>query len=192
MEMHKDLPIIFFKDFDSWLEWLEKNFSDTKGIWIKFAKKASNIPSITYEEAREGALMYGWIDGLKNALDENYYTLRFTPRRPKGVWSKINCKIVENLIKEGKMKPSGLREVENARKDGRWDAAYESQSKITVPEDFEKALNKKPKAKAFFLTINSTNRYAFLYRIHTAKKPETRAARIERFVSMLENGEVFY
>jgi uncharacterized protein YdeI (YjbR/CyaY-like superfamily) len=193
MEIQKaELPLIPFETFEAWLEWLEINHSISNGLWIKFAKKASGIPSITYEQAREGALMYGWIDGQKGSVDDNFYKLRFTPRRSKSIWSKINCGIVEALIAEGKMKPSGLKEVESAKADGRYEAAYESQSKITVPEDFQKALDSNPKAKEFLNTVNSVNRYAFLYRIHTAKKPETRAARIAKFIEMLKNGEVFY
>ena len=192
MEYHKDLQLLFFPTFELWLEWLEENHSQPQGIWLKFAKKASGIQSITYEEAREGALMYGWIDGLKNGLDETYYTLRFTPRLPKGVWSKINREIALGLIRDGKMKPAGLRQVEAAQKDGRFEAAYDSQSTIHVPDDFKLALEKSPAAAEFFATLKGSNRYAFLYRIQTAKKPETRASRIEKFIEMLESGDTFY
>lgn len=192
METHKDLPLLYFASYQEWLDWLAANHDKYDAVWIKFAKKASGVPSITYEEAREGALIYGWIDGVKNALDEKFYTLRFTPRRKKSIWSKINREIVEDLIKKGKMKASGLEEVEKAKSDGRWDAAYDSPSNIQVPEDFQKALDAHPKAKEFFGTVNKTNRYAFLYRIHTAKRKETRGERIQKFIQMLEGGEVFY
>lgn len=192
MEQHENLPIKLFKDFDSWIAWLEKHHEKESGIWVKFAKKSSGVQSITYEEAREGAIMYGWIDGLKHGLDETYYTLRITKRRPKGNWSKINREIAEELIKNGRMQSAGMREVDAAKNDGRWEKVYDSQSKITIPEDFQKLLNKNPKAKEFFSTLNSANRYAFLYRIQTAKKPETRKARIEKFIEMLNHGEAFH
>lgn len=124
MKKYKDLPLFFFEDQQSWLDWLEKNGSKEDAVWLAFAKKAAKIPSITYEEAREGAIMYGWIDGLKNAYDEQFYVLRFTPRRTKSRWSKINRAIAEDLIKHGKMMPSGQEAVDAAKEDGRWEAAY--------------------------------------------------------------------
>lgn len=192
MKKYKDLVLLVLKDQQGWLEWLEEHHAQQEGVWLAFAKKSANIPSITYGEAREGAIMYGWIDGLKNAYDEQYYVLRFTARRPKSKWSKINRTIAEGLIKSKKMKASGQKEVDAAKKDGRWEAAYASQSHITVPEDFQRALNKSPKAKKLFGTISSANRYAILYRLHDAKKPETRQRLIEKFVGMLEKGEVFH
>lgn len=190
--MHKDIEVLTFQNQKGWLDWLAKNFGQEEAVWLKFAKKAAGIPSITYVEAREAAIMYGWIDGLKNTYDENFYVLRFTARRAKSKWSKINRGIAENLMKTGRMKLHGQKEVDAAKKDGRWKAAYASQSTITVPKDFQEMLNKHPKAKKFFTTVSSTNRYAMLYRIHDAKKPETRKRRIEQFVEMLEKGEVLY
>lgn len=192
MEMHKDLPVLTFGDQKECLDWLKKHHAQKDGVWFKFGKKASDLVTVTYAEAREAAIMYGWIDGLKNAYDEDSYVLRFTARRPKSKWSKINRGIAEGLIKSGKMKPSGQKEVDAAKKDGRWKAAYASQSQMPVPKDFQTALNKKPKAKKFFATVSSANRYAILYRLHDAKKPETRQKRIQQFVEMLDKGEVLY
>lgn len=192
MELHKGLPLLYFKDQAVWLTWLEKNHTTTDGIWVKFAKKNSGIPSMTYAEARDGGLMYGWIDGLKNGIDERYYALRFLPRRPKSIWSKINCDIAEALINNGQMKPAGLAQVKAAKADGRWDAAYEPQSKMTVPEDLQKAFDKNPGAEDFYKAINKSNQYAFLFRIHTAKRPETRARHIEKTITMLLEGKTYH
>ena len=157
-------------------------------MWLKIAKKNSGIASVDYQQAVEVALCYGWIDGLVRRFDDDFYVQRFTPRRAKSKWSKINRGKVEELIKAGKMKPAGLAEVERAKADGRWDAAYDSPSTIEVPDDLVRALKKKPKARKSFETLNRTNRYAILYQIHDAKKPETRARRIRRFVEMLDEG----
>lgn len=192
MEIYKSHHILPFATQQEWLDWLEEHHNSAKGLWVKFAKKASGIPSITYEEAREAAIMYGWIDGLKNGIDENYYTLRFMPRLPKSGWSKINTDIAEQLINDGKMRPAGLEQVEKARADGRWEAAYHSQSTMEVPDDLREALQKNPAAEEFFATISKSNRYAILYRLHTAKKAETRAARLEKCIDMLNAGEVFH
>lgn len=192
IETFKDLPLLIMSSQQEWFDWLDKNHDKVPAVWVMFAKKNSGEQTITYEETREGALMYGWIDGLANGFDDKFHVQRWTPRRPKGVWSKINRGIAEELIKQGKMKPSGLKEVEAAKQDGRWDAAYEGQATITVPEDFQRALDANKRAREFFATINKTNRYAFLWRIHTAKRPETRAKRIEKFIGMLERGEVFH
>jgi uncharacterized protein YdeI (YjbR/CyaY-like superfamily) len=191
-EMHKDLPVILATSFDNWVAWLKANGHKENGVWVKLSKKGSGVQSVTYEEAREGAIMYGWIDGLINAYDEKVYVTRFTPRRPKGLWSKINRTIAEQLIKEGRMTPTGLATVEAAQADGRWEAAYDSPSAIKIPKDFEVALGYSPKAQAFFESVSKTNRYAILYRIHTAHKPETRAVRIAGIIKMLEAGEVFH
>jgi uncharacterized protein YdeI (YjbR/CyaY-like superfamily) len=192
METHKDLPLFFFKNQAEWLKWLEKNYETPNGIWIKFAKKHTNITSLTYTEARDGALMYGWIDGLKNRLDDTYFALRFLPRRPKSTWSKINCEIAENLIASGAMKPSGLKEVEIAKADGRWDNAYASQSTIEIPNDLQIALDQNPKAYTAFQSLNKSNRYAFLYRIHMAKRAETRARHIQKTIDMLLSGKSYH
>ena len=147
---------------------------------------------MSHDEALEIALCYGWIDGQANPHDADYWLQRFTPRRPRSRWSKINKDKVAELIASGQMKPAGLREVERARSDGRWDAAYEGQRNAAVPEDLQEALNKSAKARKFFDTLNSQNRYAILYRIHEAKRPETRAARIKKFVAMLSQHEKLY
>jgi uncharacterized protein YdeI (YjbR/CyaY-like superfamily) len=187
-----ELPTLPFESKKKWADWLAKQHDKSAGVWLKLAKKATGIPSVTYAEALDVALCYGWIDGQKGSFDDQYFLQKFTPRRPKSIWSKINVEKVERLIASGEMKPSGLKAVEAAKQDGRWSAAYESQKVVSIPEDFQSALEKNKKAKAFFATLNSTNRYAFLFRIHTAKKAETRAKRIRQFVEMLEKGETFH
>jgi uncharacterized protein YdeI (YjbR/CyaY-like superfamily) len=187
-----DLPIIAFESADAWEEWLEEHHAAAQGVWLKFAKKASGKPSVTYVEAVNAALCFGWIDGQAKGFDADYSLQRFTPRRPKSAWSQINRGRADTLIAQGKMRAAGLREVERARADGRWDAAYASPSRIEVPEDFQAALDANPAAAEFFATLTGTNRYAFLYRITTAKKPETRQKRIEQFIAMLAAGEKLY
>ncbi len=184
-----DLPILPFKDPKDWAVWLDKNHAKSSGIWLKLAKKASGIKSVTYDEAIEVALCYGWIDGQKKSYDETAWLQKFTPRGPKSIWSKINTEKAQRLIENGQMKPAGLKAIESAKQDGRWDAAYAPQSKAAVPDDLQAELDRNAKAKAFFTTLDSVNRYAILHRIHTAKKAETRAKRIEKFVRMLENKE---
>jgi uncharacterized protein YdeI (YjbR/CyaY-like superfamily) len=176
----------------AWADWLETQSADSMGVWLKLAKAGSGVQSVTYAEALEVALCYGWIDGQKKALDERFWLQKFTPRRTKSIWSKINREKAEALIGSGRMKPSGLKEIERARQDGRWQAAYDSQSNASIPEDFQAELDKNPAAQAFFLTLNSVNRYAILFRLQTAKKAETRARRIREFVGMLERGEKLY
>lgn len=187
-----ELPTLTFTSQSKWADWLARHHDDSAGVWLKIAKKDSGISSVTITEALDIALCYGWIDGQRLAFDENYYLQKYTPRRPKSIWSKINVENVERLIASGQMKPAGLRVVEAAKADGRWAQAYESQSTISVPADFQAALNKNKKAKAFFETLNSSNRYAFLFRIQTAKKAETREKRIKQFVEMLERNEKFH
>ena len=187
-----DLPTLPFATKNKWAEWLARQHDKSVGIWLKLAKKDSGIASVTYEEALEVALCYGWIDGQKKGFDDKYWLQKFTPRGPKSIWSKINTVKAEKLIASGEMKPAGLKAIELAKEDGRWDAAYESQKNILVPDDFQAALNQNKKAKAFFATLNSVNRYAILFRIHHAKKAETRARRIQQFVEMLERGEKLY
>lgn len=189
MEISKELPIIGFATLQDWEAWLAEHYADPTGIWLKIAKKATGTQSISYAEALEGALCYGWIDGQKAAFDEHYWLQKFTPRRPKSVWSKINRDKANALIEAGRMQPSGLRQVELAQVDGRWDAAYAGQSGATVPDDLQEALDNNPLARDFFLTLNSVNRYAIIFRIQTAKKAETRAAKIQKFVEMLAKGE---
>jgi uncharacterized protein YdeI (YjbR/CyaY-like superfamily) len=188
----EDFQTLTFTTQAKFRAWLDKNHSKTPGVWIKFAKKASGIKSVNYQEALEVALCYGWIDGLVRRFDDDYYVQRFTPRRAKSKWSKINRDKADALIDAGKMKPAGLAEVERAKADGRWDAAYDSPGNITVPDDLAKAFRKNPKARKFFETLNSTNRYAVLYRVHDAKKPETRARRIDQFIEMLNEGRKPY
>jgi uncharacterized protein YdeI (YjbR/CyaY-like superfamily) len=184
-----EFPIKPFPSKTKWAEWLAKQHDKSAGVWLKLAKKDSGIPSVTYEEALDVALCYGWIDGQKKSLDHRYWLQKFTPRGSKSIWSKINTEKAERLIAAGEMKPAALKAVEAARQDGRWDAAYASQKNITIPEDFQAALDKNKKAKTFFATLNSANRYAILFRIRTAKKAETRAKRIQQFIQMLERGE---
>lgn len=184
-----DLPIILFAKQSDWQKWLKENHTTSRGLWVRFAKKNSGIESASYAEALDVALCYGWIDGQKKSYDETTWLQKFTPRGAKSVWSKINRGKAEELIKAGKMKAAGLKTIESARLDGRWEAAYDSQSKATVPDDFQVALDQSPKAKAFFITLNSANRYAILFRIQTAKKAETRARRIQQFIEMLEKNQ---
>lgn len=184
-----DLPTLPFANKKKWADWLAKQHDKSTGVWLKLAKKNTGIPSITYEEALDVALCYGWIDGQKGSFDEQYWLQKFTPRGPKSIWSKVNTEKVERLIASGDMKPPGLKAIELAKQDGRWDAAYASQKNISIPEDFQAALDKNKKAKEFFATLKSSERYSFLFRIHTAKKAETRAKRIQQFVEMLEKGE---
>ncbi len=191
-EMKKDLPIIPFASFQEWEAWLNENHTSAPGLWVKLAKKKSGIPSLTYAEAVDGGLIYGWIDSQKASYDEDYWLQRFTPRRPKSKWSQNNRERIEELIAEGRMEPAGLREVEAAKEDGRWDAAYAPQSTAELPEDFQKKLDEHPRARAFWDSLNSANRYAILYQIQDAKRPETRTRRIDKFVSMLEEGKKLY
>jgi uncharacterized protein YdeI (YjbR/CyaY-like superfamily) len=172
--------------------WLHEHGSSETELWIKFAKKGSGIKSINYAEALDIALCHGWIDGLTRSVDEAYYSQRWTPRRPKSKWSKRNCGKVEELIAAGKMLPAGLAEIEKAKADGRWEAAYAGPATIEVPDDLTEALKANPKAAEFFKTLNSQNRYAVLLRIHDAKRPETRQRRIAQFVDMLAEGRKLY
>lgn len=189
MELFKGLPVLHFLSQKGWHAWLEDNHSQLQGVWLKHAKKSSGKGSVSYQEALEEALCYGWIDSQKQTYDSDYYLQKFTPRGPKSVWSKINVAKVESLIKVGKMQPTGLAAINLAKQDGRWDTAYDSPGTSTVPEDFQAALDKNPKAKQFFETLNKTNIYAFCWRVQTAKKPETRKARIEKYIDMLNREE---
>ena len=184
-----ELQILPFESKKKWADWLTKQHDKSPGVWLKIAKKHTGISSVTYEEALDVALCYGWIDGQKKGFDNQYWLQKFTPRGPKSIWSKINTEKAERLITSGEMKPPGLEAIEAARQDGRWDTAYASQKNISVPHDLQAALAKNRKAKAFFETLNSVNRYAILFRIHNAKKPETRARRIQQFIQMLERNE---
>ena len=186
------LPRIPFRSSSEWERWLEDNHAGSAGVWVKMAKKSSGIESVHYPEVLESALCFGWIDARREALDERYFLQRFTPRRARSNWSRINRETAERLIAEGRMRPRGLAEVERAKADGRWEAAYHGQKRSTVPDDLRRELDARPKAKAFFAELNSQNRYAILYRLQDAKKAETRARRLEKFVAMLEAGETIY
>jgi uncharacterized protein YdeI (YjbR/CyaY-like superfamily) len=184
-----DSPVREFRTRAAWAKWLEAHHSDDGGVWLKFAKKGTGVTTVTYAEALEVALCYGWIDAQVKRLDDTYYLQRFTPRRARSKWSKLNREAATRLIEAGVMRPPGLAEVERAKADGRWEAAYDSPSTATVPEDLEQALRRNKKAREFFATLSASNRYAILHRIHDAKRPETRARRIAQFVEMLARGE---
>jgi uncharacterized protein YdeI (YjbR/CyaY-like superfamily) len=189
--MADDLPLKRFRDAAAFEKWLAAH-QDMLGVLIKFAKKDSGLSSVTYDEAVDVALCYGWIDGQTKSIDERYYQQRYTPRRKQSIWSKKNIARVERLIAAGRMTARGLREIEAAKKDGRWDRAYDSPKNMAVPADLIAALEKNKKAKTFFETINKANRFAICFRIETAKKVETRAARIKTIVAMLTRKEVLY
>jgi uncharacterized protein YdeI (YjbR/CyaY-like superfamily) len=184
-----NLPIVEFANQSAWADWLAENHAKSSGVWLRFAKKGSGVPSVTYDEAIETALCFGWIDGQKKAYDEKTWIQRMTPRGPRSIWSKINRDKAEALIAGGRMKPAGLQAIERARQGGQWDAAYDSQSGSTVPPDLQAELDKSKAARDFFATLNSVNRYAILHRIQTATKPETRAKRIHKFIEMLKRHE---
>ena len=189
MKRSATYPTLAFETQHDWETWLEKHHSETKGVWLKLAKKATGIPSITHEEAVDGALCYGWIDGQAASYDTQYWLQKFTPRGPRSRWSQVNRDKVGILQAAGRMRAAGIRQVELAQADGRWEAAYERQSRASVPEDLQSELRKSQKAQAFFTILDRTHRYAILLSIQTAKKAETRAARIQRVVEMLANNE---
>lgn len=185
-------PVKRFATQAAFERWLERNCDKADCLWIQFAKKGSGHRSIVFAEALDVALCFGWIDGQTARLDDDWYLQRFTPRRKRSKWSQINTQNAERLIAEGRMRPPGMAQVEAAKADGRWDAAYPPPSKISVPPDLEAALAAAPRAAEFFKTLDSTNRYAVLYRIEDAKRPETRARRIKQFVEMLDRGETLH
>jgi uncharacterized protein YdeI (YjbR/CyaY-like superfamily) len=177
------------EDQKALLSWLRTNHAKSPGVWLRFAKKSADVSSVTYPQAVDAALRYGWIDGQSKRVDENFWVQRFTPRSAKSIWSKINREKAMRLMDLGHMKAPGVREVERAKRDGRWDAAYDPPSRATIPADLQAALDEDPRAKAFFATLDSQNRYAVLFRIQTAKKAETRARRIKQFAEMLSRRE---
>jgi len=180
-------------DAQAWRAWLQGNAADSPGVWLALAKKGTTTPtSLTYDQALDEALCYGWIDGQARSRDATTRLQRWTPRRKRSNWSKRNTGIAERLTKEGRMQPAGLAEIERAKGDGRWAAAYAGPATVEVPQDLSAALRAKPRAKAMFDILSSQNRYAVLYRIHDAKRPDTRARRIEQFVAMLDRGETIY
>jgi uncharacterized protein YdeI (YjbR/CyaY-like superfamily) len=184
-----DLPQLAFPSAADWEEWLERNHAASDGLWIRMAKRDAGVDSVRYPEVLDCALCFGWIDGRREALDERHFLQRFTPRRPRSRWSRINRDKAERQITGGRMRQAGLGEVQRAKADGRWDAAYEGQRDITIPDDLQRELDTHPKAKAFFAELSSQNRYAILYRLQDAKKPQTRARRLAKFVAMLEAEE---
>jgi uncharacterized protein YdeI (YjbR/CyaY-like superfamily) len=183
---------LFFASQAAWEAWLAEHHATSPGLWLQIARKDTGITTVTHPEALDVALCYGWIDAQRRKDEAGYFLQRFTPRRPKSKWSQINREKVTRLIEEGRMKPAGLKEMERAQADGRWDAAYEPQSSIAVPDDLQRELDRNDRAREFFATLDSRNRYAILYRIQDAKKPETRAARIAKFVAMLSEGTKIY
>lgn len=185
------LPIIAFATIADFERWLEQHL-EAPGLWLKIAKVGGTQRSISYAEGLEVALCFGWIDGQARSFDADWTLRRFTPRRPRGRWSKINCAKVEALTAAGRMRPSGRAEAEAAKADGRWDAAYAGSRAATVPPDLRAALDQSPSAAAFFATLTSQNRYAILYRIESVKRPETRARKIVEYVAMLEAGETIH
>ena len=187
--MGDELPILLFATPADFEAWLEENHGESGGIWLKIAKKGSGETSISYAEGLELALCFGWIDSQKRGLDESFFLQRFTPRRPRGRWSRINREKVEALIAAKAMRPAGMAEVEAAKADGRWEAAYEGARTAKVPDDLQRELDANEAAREFFATLDGSNRYAILYRLDEAKKPETRERRLRKFVAMLERGE---
>jgi len=189
----EDLPELIVRDAVAWRKWLGSHHENSRGVWLVVSKKGTITPTrLTYDQALEEALSHGWIDGQAQRRDDRSYRLRFTPRRSRSAWSKRNTVIADRLISEGRMHPAGVAEIERAKSDGRWQAAYQGQATIEVPDDLTAALNTQPAAKAMFQILSAPNRYAVLYRIQDAKRPETRARRIEQFVAMLARGETIY
>jgi uncharacterized protein YdeI (YjbR/CyaY-like superfamily) len=185
-------PILRFRSSSEFRKWLAANHRQSDGIWLRIFKKDSGEPTVTYAEALDEALCFGWIDGLKQSHDERSWRQRFTPRRPKSGWSKINTGHAKRLIRAGRMRAAGQAQINAAKKDGRWTAAYDSQSKASFPEDFLVALRRNKKAFAFFESLSKANRYAVAYRLQTAKKPETKQRRMEMILAMLTRGEAFH
>lgn len=186
----KEQPILRFANPSAFREWLVENAESADSVWLQFSKKGSGHTTVTYIEARDEALCFGWIDSVKYGFDEQFYLMRFSQRRPRSVWSKINCGVIEELVASGRMSERGLREVEQAKKDGRWDRAYEPQSTATVPDDLAAAIAANPKAAEFFATLKGSKRYVFIFRTNSAKTEATRAKRIAEFVRMLAEGQV--
>lgn len=191
-EQRAGLPILAFADADAFEHWLESQPQSSPGLWVKLAKAASGVPSVTKAEAIDAALCHGWIDGQLDKYDDRHWLVRFTPRKARSKWSQVNRNRATQLFKEGRMRPRGLAQMDAARKDGRWEAAYAPASKAEVPADLAAALDQSPKAAAFFATLTGANRYAILYRIGAVKKPETRARKIAQFIAMLERHETVH
>jgi uncharacterized protein YdeI (YjbR/CyaY-like superfamily) len=192
IEKTTELPIVSFDSVEKWEAWLSRNHNRSLGVWLCLQKKGAGVKSVTYAEALEVALCYGWIDGQKQPNDKDSWLQNFTRRRARSSWSKKNTEHAERLIRAGKMKPPGIAEVDAAKKDGRWKAAYDSQSKSTIPEDFLKELSRDKKALAFFNSLNNANLYSIAYRLQTAKKPETREKRMKKILEMMSKGKRFH
>ncbi len=192
METVNGLLVLHCASSREWDNWLSEHHGQPEGVWLKIAKKGTGAVSVSYDEALDAALCHGWIDGQKKAHDDEFWLQKFTPRRSKSVWSRVNTEKVEQLIAAGRMKPAGQAAIDAAKRDGRWEAAYQPQGGLTVPADLLAALDKHPEARAFFDTLNKPNRYAICYRIETAVKPETRQARIEKFIAMLARHETLH
>ena len=188
-ETRAGLPILAFADAAAWEAWLAGQPRSAPGVWLKLAKASAGIASVSKAEAIDGALCHGWIDGQLNPYDENWWLIRFTPRKARSKWSEKNRIRAGELVAAGRVAAAGAAEIDAAKADGRWDAAYAPQSTVTMPDDLAAALEAEPGARAFFDSLESANRYAILYRVHEAKKPETRAARIAKFVGMCARGE---
>ena len=188
MKEKKEFPVLGFPSPEKWEAWLHKNHAKSDGVWLRFHKKGSGVQTVVYAEALDAALCYGWIDSQAKKYDATSYIQKFTPRRSKSIWSKVNRGKVAALIKAGRMKAAGLAAIEAAKADGRWKAAYDSPRNIRMPAEFLRALGTDKKARAFFDTLNKANTYAIAWRIQTAKKPETRARRIAQFVKMMAEG----
>jgi uncharacterized protein YdeI (YjbR/CyaY-like superfamily) len=187
---HDNLPIVPCASQTEWESWLEENHSSSAGLWLKIAKKASGVPTVTFGEAIDVALCYGWIDGQRRGHDDVWYLQRFTPRRRRSRWSEINQERVRLLTELGRMRPAGIAEVQRAKEDGRWDEAYASPSKIEVPDDLQRALDNDRSAADTFAALKSADRYSILYRLHHAKKPEARARLLDGFIAKLQAGEI--
>ena len=190
--MKQDLPILEFASQQDWEQWLDAHHATSQGLWLKIAKKRARTTTVSYPEALESALCYGWIDGQKASCDEQFWLQRFTPRGRKSKWSRLNRDKATELLQQGRMRPAGIAQVEQARQDGRWDAAYEPQRTATVPDDLQRELDRRPSARAFFNALDRSNRYAILYRLQDARRPETPARRLAQIVAMLEEHERFH
>lgn len=192
MDKPKEYSMMFFPSPKEWEVWLATEYDKTLGVWIQFAKKGSGIPSLNHQQALEVAICYGWIDGQGKRFDDTYWLVKFTPRGPRSIWSKRNRVIVERLINEKKMQPSGLAKIEQAKQNGQWDNAYDSSTNMVLPQDFLDRLSVNKTAQTFFLTLNKANIYAIGWRLQTAKKPETRERRMQQILTMLESEKKFH
>ena len=188
----KQDPSLLFENKNAWSAWLDKHHKTSAGAWLQISKKISKIQTVSHPEALEVALCYGWIDGQRKKSSDEIWLQRFTPRGERSIWSKVNRANALALIEAGRMQAAGIAAIERAKKNGQWDSAYDAVAKATIPDDLAGELHKNHRAKAFFEQLNSQNRYAILFRLQTAKKPETRARRLEKFIAMLARNETIY